>query len=67
MVMRLRVEIHPEILLGSGFVLYNPPPLHFAAEEAWMSINTLHWTTAMLRIWMKLRGYVLAVVCERGR
>ena len=25
MVMRLRVEIHPEILLGSGFVLYNPP------------------------------------------
>ncbi len=48
-------------------MLYNPPPLHFAAEEAWMSINTLHWTTAMLRIWMKLRGYVLAVVCERGR
>ena len=46
MFMLPRVKVHPGFLLGDGF---GPPPLHFAAEEAWMSIEAVHVTAAGLR------------------
>ncbi len=32
-------------------------PLHFAAEEAWMSIKPLHVTAARLRFLLDVNGY----------
>jgi hypothetical protein len=47
--MLLRVEVHPGLLLAMDLCGTAILPLHFAAEEAWMSIITLHRIAALLR------------------
>jgi hypothetical protein len=64
MFMLLRVKVHPGFLLGVDLCATTILPLHFAAEEAWMSIETLQRTRPLLRFWVKLKVFVWGLAAE---
>jgi hypothetical protein len=67
MFMLLRVEIHPGLRLGGEFENTATLPLPWAAEEAWMSINTVLVTAARLRFGMNVKGCVWAAARDGER
>jgi hypothetical protein len=47
--------------------VYNGEPLHWAAEEAWMSIEAVRGTAARLRMLLNVKGLAWAAARDGER